>query len=69
MDMEGIMLSENKSDRERQVQYDFTFMCNLKDETNEQTKQKRMWLIDVENKLMVTRGEGGGRLGKMGEGV
>ena len=42
MDMEGIMLSENKSDRERQVQYDFTFMCNLKDETNEQTKQKRM---------------------------
>ena len=30
MDLEGIMLSEiNKSDREKQIPYDFTYMWNL----------------------------------------
>ena len=29
MDLEGIMLSENKSDRERQILYDLTYMWNL----------------------------------------
>ena len=27
----------NKSDRERQIPYDFTYMWNLKNKTNEQT--------------------------------
>ena len=33
MDLEGIMLSE-KSDRERQILYDITYMWNLKNTTN-----------------------------------
>ena len=39
MDLEGIMLSEiKKSDREKQIPYDFTYMWNLKNKINEQTK-------------------------------
>ena len=30
MDLEGIMLSEKKLDRERQILYNFTYMWNLK---------------------------------------
>ena len=30
MELEGILLSEKKSDRERQIPYDFTFLWNLK---------------------------------------
>ena len=36
MDVEGIMLSEVKSDRERQILYDITYMWNLK---NKQTSE------------------------------
>ena len=32
-------------------------------------KQNRNRVIDAENKLMVARGEGGGRLGEKGEGI
>ena len=31
----------NKSDRERQIPYDFTYMWNLKNKIKEQTKQKQ----------------------------
>ena len=34
MDLEGIMLSENKSDGERQVLYATTVMWSLRNETN-----------------------------------
>ena len=34
MDLEGVMLSEIN---QRQILYDFTYMCNLKKKTNEQT--------------------------------
>ena len=37
MDLEGIMLSEVKSDAERQIPYDFLHTWNLK-KTNEETK-------------------------------
>ena len=30
MDMEGIMLKWNRSERERQISYDLIYMCNLK---------------------------------------
>mgnify|MGYP007134225023 CR=1 FL=1 len=30
MDLEGTVLKLNKSDRERQVRYDFTYIWNLK---------------------------------------
>ena len=56
MDLEIIILS--KSDRERQISYDITYMWNLKKmiQTNLFIKQK---LTNVENKLMVTKGKGG----------
>ena len=31
------------SDRERQIPYDFTYMWNLKNKINEQTKQKQTY--------------------------
>ena len=41
-------------------------MWNLKNKTNEQTIQNRNRLIDTENNLVVTRGEGVGRgMGKI----
>ena len=35
MDLEIIILSEVKSERERQIPYDITYMWNLKYDTNE----------------------------------
>ncbi len=57
----------NKSDRERQILYDFTYMWNLKTKTNEQTKQNRNRLTDIGNKLMITRAGRGWGAGKIGE--
>ena len=59
MDLEG-----NKSDEEEQIPYDFTYMWNLKNKT----KQNKNKLIDTENRLLVTRREGGWGEGEMGEG-
>lgn len=44
MDLE--ILGEISKKKERQIMYDFTYIWNLKNRTNEQTKQK---LIDAEN--------------------
>ena len=65
--------------RERQKSYDFTHMRTLRDKTDERkgretkiyknregAKQKR--LINMENKLRVTRGVMGGGMGYMGKG-
>ena len=41
MDLEGIMLSEIKSDRETQIPSNFTYMWNRKNKRNEHTKQKQ----------------------------
>ena len=38
MDLEGIVLSEVKSDRGRQMPKDFTYMWNLKTQINEQAE-------------------------------
>ena len=46
----------NKSERERQIPYDITYMWNLKYDTNEliyETKRDS----HIENKVMVTKGE------------
>ena len=51
MQLELIILSEV---RKRQIPYDITYMCNLK-KTNEPKKRYR--LLDIENKLMVAKGE------------
>ena len=37
----GYYAKWNKSDRERQIPYDFTYMWNLKNKISEQTKQKQ----------------------------
>ena len=42
---------------QRQIPYDFTYMWNLKNTTNEQTKQNRNRLIDT----VVVGGGGDGR--------
>ena len=64
----GCYAKWNKLDRKKQIPYDFTYMWNLKNKTNEQTKQKRNRLIDTENKLVVARGEEGGEMNEIGKG-
>ena len=58
MDLEIIILSEVNLDSEKQIPYDIAYMWNLKImiEINLFTKQNR--LRDLENELLVTRGEG-----------
>ena len=58
MDLE-IHTEWSKSDRERQISYDRTYMWNLKKKWYQRTYlQNRNRVTDVDNKLMVTRGEG-----------
>ena len=40
----------NKSQRNRHLLYDFTYMWNLKKQTNEQTQQNRAKVIETEYK-------------------
>ena len=51
----GYYAKWNKSVRERQILYDFTYICNLKNKINEQNWNR---LIDAETRLMIARGEG-----------
>ena len=53
MDLEIIILSVNKSDRERQISYAVTYMWNLKNKTNELIYKTNLWLPKGE------AGEGG----------
>ena len=45
----------SKSDRERQISYDTAYMQNLKKWTYVQNRNR---LTDLENEIIVTRGEG-----------
>ena len=57
MDLEIIIISEVKTDRERQI-YEITSMRNLNKKLYKWTYlQNRNRLTDNENKLMVTKGE------------
>ena len=47
----------NKSDKERQILYDLTYMWNLKNE-NKQTNQNKKKLLDTESKGVTARGRG-----------
>ena len=60
----GYYTQQNKSDRERQILYVFTYIWILKCKTN---RQKRNRLIDIGNKLLVPRGERGGCRSEIGE--
>ena len=41
MDLEGIILSEIKSDRERQILYEIIYMWNLKNKTTSEYSKKK----------------------------
>ena len=60
MQLEIIILS--KVVRERQMPYDITYMWNLKQDTNKLNLWNRNGLTDIENRLVVAKGEvsGGG---------
>ena len=57
MGLEIIILS--KSDGERQIIYDFTYIWNLKKRYKWTYLQNRNRHTDLENKLMVTKGDSG----------
>ena len=59
---------QNKPVRERQIPYDFTHVWNLRNK-RKQTKKKKNKKTNqkTENKLMVTRGEMSGEMGKVSE--
>ena len=59
MQLEIIILSEVKSERERQIPYDTTYMWNLKYGTNELIYETNR-TMDIENRLVVAKGEGAG---------
>ena len=53
---------QSKSDRERQMPYDIIYMWNLKKKCYKSTYiQSRNRPTDIENKLMVAKGERWGR--------
>ena len=58
MQLEILILSEVKLKRERQIPYDTICMWNLKYGTNEPV-YKTDRLTDMENRLVVAKGEGG----------
>ena len=53
----------SKSDREKQTSYDIAYMWNLKKWYKWTYLQNRNRVTDIENKLMVTKREGGDKLG------
>ena len=61
------MLSE-MSGRERQIMYDFTYVWNLKNKTNAQTKENCNRIVDTENKQVVVKEKGGMGRREIGEG-
>lgn len=64
--LEGIMLSKI-SPAEKSRLYDFTHRWNLKNKTNEQTKQNRNRFINTETKLVVAIRKERREMGKMGK--
>jgi len=56
MDLEILILSELKSDTERQIPYNISYMWNLKKWYKSTYLQNRNTVTYVENRVMVTRG-------------
>ena len=55
--MDGPRHDDNKSVRERQIPYNITYTWNLKYGTNEPIYRNRNRLTDIENTLVVAKGE------------
>ena len=56
----------SKSEKERQIPYDFTYMWDLKKSYKWTYLQNRNRFTDIENKLVITKGQrdrGSGKLG------
>ena len=65
MDLEIVILSLSKSDREGEISYDTPYMSNVKrNDANELNLQNRKRLTGLENKFMVAGGKG--QLGSLG---
>ena len=63
--MEETRAPHTKSERERQLLYDSTYLQNLKYGTNDPSiKQKQ--IVDMESRLVVAKGEGVGWMGSLG---
>ena len=62
MDLATVILSEVSQTEKRQILYDNTCMYNLKNGTNEPIYKTEIRVTDTENKLMVTKGDVGGRI-------
>ena len=62
--LEGHYAKWNKSDRERQILCDITYMWNLKNTTNWWIQQKRSRFTPIENKLVITSWKGNRRSGR-----
>ena len=48
----------NKSETERQILYDITYMWNIKYDTNELFSKTQNRLTDIENRLVFAKGVG-----------
>ena len=59
-DDRGYYAKGNKSDKERQLLYDTTYTWNLKKHNKlmNTATRKQIHFMDIENKLVVTRGDG-----------
>ena len=60
MDLEIIILSEVKSERERQISYDIAYMQNLKNGTNEPIYKTEIESQMQKINLWSPKGKGGG---------
>jgi len=58
MQLETLVLNEVKSERERQIPYDITYIWNLIYSTLNPSTEKK--IMDMENRLMVAKEEGEG---------
>ena len=64
----GFNTKWNKSVRRRQMPYDFTHMWNLRNKMNKGKWDKpENRLLNIENKLLVIRGEVGEGMSEIGE--
>ena len=69
MYLEGINAKWNESVRERQTPYDFTYMCNLRNKTNEQRKKETKKIgFNYREQCGGSRGKVSGGMGEIGEG-
>ena len=56
-----VLTKWSKSERERQISHDITYMWNLEKWYKQTYLQNRNRLTDIENKHIVTKGKLGGR--------